>query len=126
MPVRHNRLEKKLPKSLSLAEIAGYLSGRSGSGHSVKLFTDFLVKAATPFNPKKISRKHDLIVFCDNGSDVPAEIDRGMADEVYVMRDFFLHFIFCTSRYRYPRIKRSYRKNPFWGDSPPALPFLEK
>jgi hypothetical protein len=123
MPVRHNRLEKKLPKSLSLAEVARLLCGNE---KAVSEFTDFLVKAATPFNPKKISRKYDLIVFCDNGSDATFKIDRGMADEVYVMRDFFLHFIFCTSRYRYPRIKRSYRKNPFWGDSPPSLPFLGK
>jgi hypothetical protein len=124
---------------MSLAEIARLLCDRGGGGESVKLFTDFLVKAATPFNPKVIARKHDLIVFCDNGLDASAQIEKGMAGSprqsgamaaqagsVYIQRDFFLHFIFCTSRYRYPRIKASYRKNPFWGDSPPALPFLGK
>ena len=125
MPVREERVEKKLPKSLSLTEIARLLSGKGKSGGDVSLFTGFLVKAATPFNPEKIGRKHDLIVFFGNGSDRSGRVDKGMADTVYVERDFFLHFIFRTSRFRYPRIKKTYLKNPFWGASPPTLPFLK-
>lgn len=119
---------KKLPDELSLVEIARLLCGKKSSKKETAdcndIMLSFLIRAVTPFNPKRISAKHHLVVFFkDEPKGYWDRLKRSKnhganavnADRIIVGREYFMHFISRTPPSRYPRIKEHYRKSPFWG-----------
>jgi len=98
--------KEKLPDILNLLEVARLLCGERRSTNAknacIETMHRFLNRASTLYNPAKISKKHDLVVF-DEGE-----------REMLVTKKFFLHLIYKTSKSRYPKIKACYAKEKFW------------
>ena len=133
----NGRMEKA-PPELSILEIARLLCGKERAGGArgacVRRVANFLLRAARPYQPGRIGKRHDLIVFLSGNAEecraMAARLRRerpalgsteggfGMenAHRIMVGRDYFFHMIRATHG-RYPTIKKHYRKNPFWGEA---------